>query len=161
MYVIEPVIVVASGSFDPLHAGHVNYLIESKKLGTRLIVAIYSDQCLVRKKGLAFMTWEDRAAVVGALGCVDEVIKFDDSTNHIGNAIAIIQKCYPLSNIIYTNGKDRTAENLSKLEQYDIRFEFGVGGDYKANSSSAILRRYAAYVSSIAELEAGPNGRYT
>ena len=44
------VIVMTNGCFDILHAGHVHYLNEARKLGDRLIVAVNSDDSVRRLK---------------------------------------------------------------------------------------------------------------
>ena len=48
--------------------------------------------------------------------------------------------------IIFCNGGDRTADNVPEQEKFKndewVNFEFGVGGDYKKNSSSDILKEY-------------------
>ena len=56
---IKTTVVIASGGFDPIHSGHINYLNEASKLGNYLIVAVNSDAWLVRKKGKAFNILED------------------------------------------------------------------------------------------------------
>ena len=43
-------IVVVSGGFDPIHSGHIAYLVSAKKLGDKLIVALNSDTWLINKK---------------------------------------------------------------------------------------------------------------
>ena len=48
-------IVVVSGGFDPIHSGHIAYLEEAKKLGDKLIVALNSDDWLIKKKGKFFV----------------------------------------------------------------------------------------------------------
>ena len=44
-------VVIASGGFDPIHSGHIQYLLEAKKLGDILVVALNSDEWLIKKKG--------------------------------------------------------------------------------------------------------------
>src|SRR5699024_11191694 len=44
-------VVMTNGCFDILHAGHVAYLNEAKKLGDRLIVAVNSDASVKKLKG--------------------------------------------------------------------------------------------------------------
>ena len=44
-------IIVASGGFDPLHTGHIDYLKAAKSFGDYLIVALNSDEWLINKKG--------------------------------------------------------------------------------------------------------------
>ena len=48
-------IIVVSGGFDPLHAGHIAYFKAAKENGDKLIVALNSDNWLENKKGKAFM----------------------------------------------------------------------------------------------------------
>ena len=45
-------IIIVSGGFDPLHSGHIEYFKSAKDLGDKLIVALNSDQWLIKKKGL-------------------------------------------------------------------------------------------------------------
>jgi mannose-6-phosphate isomerase-like protein (cupin superfamily) len=51
---------------------------------------------------------------------------------------------YPNSEIIFANGGDRTQDNIPEMGELDVRFEFGVGGYNKKNSSSWILEEYKA-----------------
>ena len=44
-------IVVTNGCFDIIHAGHVSYLEEAKKLGDKLVVLVNSDASVKRIKG--------------------------------------------------------------------------------------------------------------
>lgn len=137
--------VLATGGFDPLHKGHIEYLLAAKTLGDRLIVGINSDEWLKRKKGQAFMSELDRFAVVSALGCVDEVIFFDDGDGSACDAIEVVKTQYPDDHIVFVNGGDRTSENIPEQAVYgdEIDFVFGVGGNDKANSSSWLLNSWA------------------
>ena len=139
-------IVLVTGGFDPIHSGHIQYFQAARKLGNRLVVAVNSDTWLARKKGRAFMTWSDRSAVVGALGCVDQVIDFNDDDDSALDAIRIARQCWPQAHIIFANGGDRNINNIPEMsgDIKDIEFRFGVGGDYKANSSSWILDEWRA-----------------
>ena len=144
-------IVVATGGFDPIHRGHIQYLEAAKELGAYLIVGVNSDDWLVRKKGRYFMPWRERAAIVEALGCVDEVIAFDDSD---GSACAAIEHAlkvrdnpaswYPFEGVVFANGGDRTKDNIPEMVFEEVDFVFGVGGEDKANSSSWILQDWKA-----------------
>jgi D-beta-D-heptose 7-phosphate kinase/D-beta-D-heptose 1-phosphate adenosyltransferase len=57
-------VVLVTGGFDPLHSGHIKYFKEAKLLGDRLIVGLNSDEWLERKKGKAFMPWNERLCIV-------------------------------------------------------------------------------------------------
>lgn len=74
--------VVTGGCFDVLHAGHVATLEHARRLGDRLVVLLNDDASVRRLKGPTrpAQRCEDRAAVLGSLACVDEVIVFGDDT---------------------------------------------------------------------------------
>ncbi len=75
-------IVMTNGCFDILHAGHVQYLEQAKKLGQRLIVAINDDDSVRRLKGKKrpINALADRMSVVAGLRSVDWVIAFSEDT---------------------------------------------------------------------------------
>ncbi|WP_063740591.1 bifunctional D-glycero-beta-D-manno-heptose-7-phosphate kinase/D-glycero-beta-D-manno-heptose 1-phosphate adenylyltransferase HldE [Klebsiella pneumoniae] len=70
------------GVFDILHAGHVSYLANARKLGDRLIVAVNSDASTKRLKGETrpVNPLEQRMIVLGALEAVDWVVSFEEDT---------------------------------------------------------------------------------
>ncbi|MFD0706630.1 bifunctional D-glycero-beta-D-manno-heptose-7-phosphate kinase/D-glycero-beta-D-manno-heptose 1-phosphate adenylyltransferase HldE [Photorhabdus akhurstii] len=75
-------IVMTNGCFDILHAGHVSYLENARKLGDRLIVAVNSDASTKRLKGESrpVNPLEQRMIVLSALGAVDWVVPFEEDT---------------------------------------------------------------------------------
>lgn len=75
-------IVMTNGCFDILHAGHVSYLQEAQKLGTRLIVAVNDDASVARLKGAGrpVNPNDRRMAVLAGLGAVDWVVSFSEDT---------------------------------------------------------------------------------
>ncbi len=75
-------IVMTNGCFDILHAGHVAYLREARRLGDRLIVAVNDDDSVRRLKGATrpINPRDHRMAVVAALQCVDWVVPFGEDT---------------------------------------------------------------------------------
>ena len=46
----KTIIVAASGYFDPIHTGHIEYLELAKKLGDRLVVIVNNDNQTKNKK---------------------------------------------------------------------------------------------------------------
>ena len=141
-------IVVATGGFDPIHSGHIAYLEAAAKLGDILIVGINSDAWLTRKKGYPFMPVGERVAIVKALKCVDHTVLFDDSDGSAIEAINNARLLYPDCQIIFSNGGDRTIHNIPEQTAFKdddtVEFAFGVGGDFKMNSSSWILQEWKA-----------------
>lgn len=97
-----------NGCFDILHAGHVAYLEEARGHCDRLIVGLNNDASVRILKGADRPVHDEssRAAVLGALSCVDMVVAFG------------AQK----------PGEDNTAIKLLELLKPDVYFK---GGDYK------------------------------
>ena len=77
-------VVFTNGCFDILHRGHVLYLQQAAMLGQHLIVGLNSDDSVRRLKGPArpLVRQEDRAVLLNALGCVDDVVIFNEDTPH-------------------------------------------------------------------------------
>ena len=139
-------IVLITGGFDPLHSGHIAYFKAAKTLGDMLIVGLNSDDWLVRKKGAAFMPWNERLCIINNLSMVDEVYTFDDDDGSAKHFIQQARAHYPDAEIIFANGGDRTKDNIPEMDVVDsnLSFVFGVGGEDKKNSSSWILQEWKA-----------------
>ncbi|MDD3124307.1 MAG: D-glycero-beta-D-manno-heptose 1-phosphate adenylyltransferase [Candidatus Kapabacteria bacterium] len=75
-------IVFTNGCFDIIHAGHVKYLAEAKKLGDVLFLGLNSDQSVRRLKGDSrpINSETDRASVLSALRFIDYVVVFGEDT---------------------------------------------------------------------------------
>lgn len=69
-------LVTVNGSFDLLHAGHLDMLEEAKQQGDVLFVGMNSDASVREGKGEGkpFIPEQERAAMLAALVCVDYVI---------------------------------------------------------------------------------------
>ena len=99
-------VVFTNGCFDILHAGHVRYLNTARSFGDCLVLGLNSDASVRRIKGPTrpINNELDRAEVVGALGCVEYVVIFDEPT-----AEALITKVHP---DVYVKGGDYTIATL-------------------------------------------------
>tara|TARA_B100000575_G_C23133376_1_gene657842 strand:- start:2928 stop:3335 length:408 start_codon:yes stop_codon:yes gene_type:complete len=94
-------LVVASGYFDPLHVGHLEYLELAKKLGDKLIVIVNNDQQAKLKKGKSFMNEDDRMKIISSIKFVDDVFLSIDKDQ---------TQCKSLEKIkpnLFVNGGDR------------------------------------------------------
>lgn len=129
-------IVCASGYFNPIHYGHIEYLEKSKQLGDKLIVIVNNDKQSHLKKGSSFMPEEERLKIVRSLRCVDAAVLSVDEDRTV---------CKTLSHLhpdIFTNGGD---QNNDTIPERDICEKMGAKlvdnlGD-KIQSSSWLLAK--------------------
>ena len=89
-------IVVVSGGFDPIHAGHISLIKAAKELGDYLIVGANSDAWLARKKGAAFMPWYHRAEIIRNLKQVDEVMSWEDWDDTAIQLLERVKREFPM-----------------------------------------------------------------
>ena len=78
----EKKIVFTNGCFDIIHKGHIEHLRQARELGDILIIGLNSDDSIRRIKGSKrpINTFEDRAAVLQSLECVNYIIQFEEDT---------------------------------------------------------------------------------
>ena len=137
-------IVLVTGGFDPIHSGHISYLKEASKLGSKLIVGLNSDEWLTRKKGNYFLPFKERATILKSIKYVNKVISFDD-TDNTANKVIGLARTFGKGKVIFANGGDREKNNVPEIDTWgsnpQVEFVFGVGGN-KTNSSSDILNNY-------------------
>ena len=129
--------ILVSGGFDPVHIGHIRMITEASQHGDVFVVA-NSDDWLYRKKGFVFMEFEERAEILSSIKGVIKVSGVDDSDGTVCEAIRRLKPDY------FANGGDRKKHNTpeqSVCEELGIEMLWGVGGDYKANSSSTLVER--------------------
>lgn len=128
-------IVTVSGAFDPVHIGHIRLFKEAKKLGDSLIVILNTDDFLIRKKGQAFMPYEEREEIIKSIRYVDEVVKCIDKGQTVCKTLEWLKPD------IFANGGDRTSANIPESDTCDklsIQMAFEIGGE-KIQSSSNLL----------------------
>jgi D-beta-D-heptose 7-phosphate kinase / D-beta-D-heptose 1-phosphate adenosyltransferase len=105
-----PRVVATGGCFDVLHAGHVRLLEAARRLGDELVVCLNGDLSVRRLKGLhrPINRVEDRAAVLRGLGCVDDVVVFDEDT-----PCDVLRRIRPA---LFVKGGDYTDQPLPERE---------------------------------------------
>tara|TARA_Y100000310_G_scaffold85798_1_gene82617 strand:+ start:5911 stop:6354 length:444 start_codon:yes stop_codon:yes gene_type:complete len=129
-------IIVASGYFDPIHHGHIEYLKLAKQLGDKLIVIINTDQQTILKKGFAFMPHEERAKIVEELACVDEIFISIDKDKSVCKSLAHLKPH------IFAKGGDRTSDEIPEAKtckEHDIQIIDRLGD--KIQSSSELIEK--------------------
>ena len=139
-------LVLVSGGFDPIHSGHIYLIQEASKYGD-VIVLLNSDNWLREKKGREFLPFVERETIMKSLKNVIDVLSFDDSDKTCVDGIRKAINKYPNHKIMFANGGDRNDKTSPDSEKKfcdnnNITTLWGVGGEYKSNSSSKILKRW-------------------
>jgi cytidyltransferase-like protein len=106
----KPIVVVASGYFDPLHVGHLECFELAKKLGDKLVVIMNNDEQIRLKKGKAFMPQDERKKILEALRDVDEVFVSIDTDKSVCKSIEAVRPD------IFAKGGDRFAHEIPERE---------------------------------------------
>ena len=128
--------VVASGYFDPLTVGHVEYLEKAKRLGSKLVVIINSDKQANLKKQFSFMNQTERMEIVKALRCVDEVVLSIDTDRTVCKTLEMLQPD------IFAKGGDQNVGTIPEKEvcdKFNIKIVDGLGD--KIQSSRWLLKQ--------------------
>lgn len=139
--------VVCSGYYNPLHAGHIEYLRAASELGDRLVVIVNNDRQVDLKGTVPFMDEDARLEVVAALRWVDDAqLSIDEDLT----VCESLRECYheaqgePNLSMIFANGGD-----VDEVREAGVCMELGieivknVGGE-KIESSSDLLHQVAA-----------------
>ena len=118
--IINKNIVFTNGCFDILHPGHLNYLMEAKKLGEVLVVGLNSDASISKIKGKnrPINDFVYRSIMLAGYAFIDYVIEFDHDT-----PIDLIKKIKPY---ILVKGADYKVEEI-------------VGADFVINNGGQVV----------------------
>jgi rfaE bifunctional protein nucleotidyltransferase chain/domain len=117
-------IVFTNGCFDILHLGHVDYLEKASAKGTKLIIAVNTDNSVRKIKGpnRPIQSEYARARMLAALAFVDAVIYFEEDTpfkviERIMPDILIKGNDYEIENIV---GSDIVMKNGGSVETIEL-----------------------------------------
>jgi D-beta-D-heptose 7-phosphate kinase/D-beta-D-heptose 1-phosphate adenosyltransferase len=142
-FVVKNTVVIASGHFDPLHVGHLEYLKLAKGLGDTLLVVVSTDENTFQKKGYVFMPQKERIEIINSLRYVDGVMFSIDKDSTIKETIRYIHRIFTdYSNLIFAKGGDRFANEIPENEvckELGIPIVDGLGK--KIQSSSDLIEK--------------------
>ena len=129
-------IVFANGAFDLLHVGHVRYLEAARLEGDWLVVGVNSDRSVRASKGEGrpILPEAERAEIVAALGCVDAVVLFDETSP--ADLIAALRPA------VHAKGTDYTSNSVP--ERHVVASHGGrtaIVGDSKDHATTAVIDR--------------------
>ena len=128
--------VFTNGCFDIIHAGHIDYLENSKRIcqGDRLIIGLNSDESMRRIKREPFNKQEDRKKVLEALRIVDEVHIFQEDTPY-----EHIKKIKPR---YITKGGDYEPEDVVGRDLAQLK----IMDTYPSESSTQLLEKIKTWL---------------
>ncbi|MCX6799045.1 MAG: FAD synthase [Candidatus Diapherotrites archaeon] len=135
-------IVMAFGTFDCIHPGHIYYLKKAKSLGDELVVVVARDRNVQSIKGRKASTSEkDRLETVQSLRFVDKAVLGDREMRKWG----VIKRFHPVAIAL---GYDQWASIpplREELEAAGLRPRIVRIGSYNEhkNSASKLLKKHA------------------
>ena len=131
-------IVCVSGYFDPIHVGHLEYLLKARALGDHLVVIVNNDFQASLKKGKSFMPDTERVEILKALQMVDDVVLSVDKDRTVCETLRVM---VPRPHI-FANGGDQTNQSIPETavcEELGIALVDGLGN--KIQSSSWLIQK--------------------
>ena len=135
-------ITICSGYFNPVHKGHIDYLLSAKKLADELIVIVNSDKQVKQKGSTSFMKESERLYIVQSLKPVDWAVLSLDTDLSVCETLRLIFDLRPAAQeIVFANGGDRKEGDVPEHDichLLGIKMAFNVGGE-KMQSSSDLL----------------------
>lgn len=127
-------VVAASGYFDPIHLGHIEYLKKAKELGDKLVVIVNNEKQAALKKGKEFMPLHERVEIVKSLRFVDEVFVSIDDDKSVCKSLEAVRPH------IFAKGGDRFSGEIPESETCEgLGIDIVDGLGKKIQSSSSLI----------------------
>jgi rfaE bifunctional protein nucleotidyltransferase chain/domain len=129
-------VALANGCFDVLHVGHVRYLQGARAEADVLVVGVNGDASVARLKGPGrpVLPEDDRAVLVAALRCVDQVVVFHEDD--------VREVLLALRPDVHCKGTDYTPDTVPER---DVVRSYGgrvaIVGDPKDHDTRTLIRR--------------------
>jgi len=141
----KEVVVAVSGYFNPIHIGHIRLFEAAKKLGTKLIVIVNSDEQVKLKGSIPFMNERERIEIITALAMVDNVILSIDKDRTVRRTLKLIKPD------IFANGGDRNPKKdpvpeVKTCKKIGCKMAYNVGKGGKIQSSSWLAENAARHL---------------
>ncbi len=130
-------VTVASGYFNPLHVGHLEYLRMAKLRAKHLIVIVNNDKQVLLKKGKIFMKQGERMEIVRALKYVDQVVLSIDDDRSVSKTLDMISQMLP-GPMCFVNGGDQSNDTILEketCERLGIVMNDGLGEKIQSSSN--------------------------
>jgi rfaE bifunctional protein nucleotidyltransferase chain/domain len=128
-------VVSLNGSFDLLHAGHLEILYEAKKQGDILVVALNTDESIqvYKSKDRPIVPLNFRLQMMAAIEAVDLVTYFSETT-----PIEILKKIHPH---VHVNGAEYGANCIESETVKELGAILHLVNRIPSLSTSAIVKK--------------------
>ncbi|MDF1660306.1 MAG: adenylyltransferase/cytidyltransferase family protein [Planctomycetota bacterium] len=129
-------IAMTNGAFDLFHVGHLRSFVHAKSLADRLLIAVNTDHSVQVSKGpkRPIHPEAERAELLAALGCVDYVVLFNETTVDV-----LLRQVKPE---VYCKGTDYTPETIPETPTVlAYGGQIAIVGDPKDHSTSEVINR--------------------
>lgn len=129
-------VVLANGTFDVMHGGHISYLEDAHRHGDVLVVGLNSDASVRGLKGeyRPICNIDERLTLLSSVRCIDHIIVFDEPTCE--NLLRTLRPN------VHAKGTDYTAENVPERAVSDeLGIETVITGAPKENATKTMIRK--------------------
>jgi D-beta-D-heptose 7-phosphate kinase/D-beta-D-heptose 1-phosphate adenosyltransferase len=131
---------IVSGYFNPLHAGHLDYINGARKKCDDLVVIVNNDRQVELKRAKKFMDEKERCLIMNNLKAVTEAFVSIDKDKHVCESLLALSKKYENCELTFYNSGDRNSQGSPEEKICNIH---GIKTEYlplpKVNSSSSLL----------------------
>lgn len=112
---------IISGYFNPIHAGHIDYINAAKSICDYLYVIVNNDKQAVNKTGKVFITEDDRLKIVNSIKGVDSAALSTDKDETVCGSIGLVLLDVVLQGgsydqVAFINSGDRQSGNSKEVE---------------------------------------------
>lgn len=138
---------IVSGYFNPIHAGHIEYVNEAKRKSDMLVAIVNSDKQVKIKGSVPFMDEYHRILIVANLKAVDATTISQDSDGTVCETLRYLKGRYEKDDLTFFNSGDRVDENPDNAEQTIcklLNIKYAVLRLPKVYSSSKLIRDAAS-----------------
>ena len=133
---------VISGYFNPVHFGHIQYVLGAKEQCDWLVCIVNNDKQVGIKGSKKFMDEDHRAKIMSCIKGVDEAIISLDEDRTVCQSLRYVYMLYKNNKMKFFNSGDRQGNNIECKEKEvcdELGIDFVILPLPKIYSSSQIL----------------------
>jgi cytidyltransferase-like protein len=138
---VKSKIIIASGYFNPIHKGHLEYFIHAKSKGDLLFVIVNSDHQRALKGSKEFQNEDERLFIIQHIKEVDRAFLSIDQDRTVCKTLEMLHAQFGATHHLkFANGGDQNNNSIPELHTcQDLGIELIDGLGHKIQSSSWLL----------------------